>query len=316
MRRNRQGGYVLFTVVLMLFIVAVTAYLVGYDSSFKAGQPVGELEAMRADYVAEAAMQHALWQNGNNSCGSNFTIPATALGQDSYTATASGGVATFTVSQSVDQDAFIKNHDAGKNSGADARLHAQFELGKIEQPLYRFELPVLFPGMQIISATAWFYLSNGNNQQHPEGPITIHRVTTDWTELDVTWNSINGNFESGAIATIPAQEEGAVWVPVNLTAQVQAWLNGAANYGILLKTESEGVHAHYSAKEDGAHAPRLDVTYGASAVSSMNIQATGTLAGGVTRIRNRTDAPTYQPPSSSCSADTEGHLRGQFKPKQ
>ena len=288
----------LFTVVIMLFVVAVTAYLVGYDSSFKANQPVGELEASRADYLAAAAMQHALWQNGNNACGGNFTIPATALGQDSYTATATGGAATFTVSLPVDQDAFIRNDDAGKNSGADPRLHARFELGKIEQPLYRFELPVLFPGMQINSATAWFYLNNGNNQQHPEGPITIHRVTADWTELEATWNSLNGSFESGALATIPAQAEGGVWMPVNITAQVQAWVNGAPNYGILLRTESEGVHARYSAKEDGAHAPRLDVTYGAAAVSSLNIRATGMLAGGVIRTLGRTDARTYQPPSS------------------
>ena len=43
-------------------------------------------------------------------------------------------------------------------------------------------------------------------------------------------------FDSAVLNTIPAQPAaGDVWVEVNLTAQVQAWVNGGeANYGIML----------------------------------------------------------------------------------
>ncbi len=87
MSRTRQQGFVLFTVVVMLFLVAATTYLVSYDSSFKSDQPERELEAASADYVAAAAMQHALWQKDNYACAGDFTIPATAFGAHSYTAT-------------------------------------------------------------------------------------------------------------------------------------------------------------------------------------------------------------------------------------
>jgi len=296
--RAGQQGYVLFMVVVMLFVLATIAFLVSYESSFQSNQRVIELEATRADYVAKAALQHALWQNSNNACVGAFSIPATALGADSYTASATGGGSTSLVSLSVDQDGFIKNHDPGQNNGTVSKVHIQFESPKQEHVLYRFDLSSLASGAQINSAVASFYLYNDVGRQHPEGPITIHRVTTDWTELDATWDTINGNFEGTALTTIPAQDIGGVWVQVNLTAQVQMWVNGGANYGILLKSRSEGVHTHYAAKEDATHAPRLDVTIGTSPVSSLTIQATGTLANGVTRTLDRSDVPVYQSHSS------------------
>ena len=296
MSRASQQGYVLFTVVVMLFVVATTAYLVSYDSSFKSDQPARELEAARADYVTAAALQHALWQNSHNACVGTFSIPVTALGPDSYTASATGGGTTNAVSLVIDQDGWIRSDDVHENKGTDSSLHIKFEAGNTEQALYRFDLSSLASGTQINSAVAWFYLSAG--QTHPEGPITIHRVTVDWTELGATWNTMNGNFESAALATIPAQETGAVWVQVNLTAQVQAWVNGEPNFGILFNTQAEGVHAQYAAREDGSNPPRLDVTVGTSAVTPLNIQATGTLANGVTRTLNRQGVPAYQSPSN------------------
>ena len=296
MSRASQQGYVLFAVVVMLFIVAATALLVSYDSSFKSSQPARELEAARADYVAEAALQHALWQTSNNACAGGFSIPTTALGPDSYTASATGGGTTSSASLPVDQDAWIRSDVVDENNGTGQGAHVMFAAGITEQGLYRFDLSSLAPGTQINSAVAWFYLKGDKN--HPEGPITVHRITADWTELGAAWNTMNGGFDSAVIATIPAQEVGGVWVQVNLTGQVQAWVDGEPNFGILFNTQAEGLHTDYSTREHGSNPPRLDVIVGTSAVSSLNIQATGTLANGVTRTFNRQAVPAYQPPSN------------------
>ncbi|MDH3751916.1 MAG: DNRLRE domain-containing protein, partial [Gammaproteobacteria bacterium] len=259
-----QRGYLLITVVVMLFLVASIAMLLNYDSSISANTSTGELESARADYVTEAAMQHALWQSANNACMGGVTIPATALGSDSYTAAITGAAAGTAYTLAADQDAWIRNDDVTKNNGTTADQHLRFETGKVEQALTRFDLSSLPADAQINSATAWFYITSSGpgGGAHPEGPLTVHRVTADWTELGATWETMNGNFESSKLATIPAQPVDAVWVSINLTAQVQAWVNGQPNYGVLMASESEGVHGKYSSREDGGNVPRLEVVVG------------------------------------------------------
>ena len=124
----------------------------------------------------------------------------------------------------------------------------------------------------------------------------MHRVTADWTEAGATWDNANGSFDSQVLATIPAQPQDDVWVRVNLTAQVQAWVNGQPNYGILLGSSAEGVHAKYVSREGTAgQRPRLDVVIGTAPASPASIQATGTLANGVSRTLSRSGVPVHQP---------------------
>ena len=287
----RQRGYVLFTVVVMLVFVAVTALLVSYDSSLKASMPAREAEASRADYVAQAGIQHAQWQNHNNACAGDFSIPTTALGQDNYAVSVTGGGATTAYTLSADQDAWIRDDQPTNNKGGDSNLHIKDS--QVEQPLYRFDLSSLPAGAQINSAVASFYVSG----EHPEGPVTVHRITAGWTEAGVTWDNINGSADSQVLAMIPAQPDKDVRVQVNITAQVQAWVNGEPNNGILLASSAIGIHAQYVSREGAANQqPRLDVLVGTGSASPVSIMATGTLANGVTRTLNRPVAPAYQPP--------------------
>ena len=58
------------------------------------------------------------------------------------------------------------------------------------------------------------------------------------------------NYDSAVIATVPAQSQDAVWVQVNLTAQVQAWSNGGdPNFGIMLRPSGEGTHGKLVSRE-------------------------------------------------------------------
>ena len=62
MSLRRQRGYLLVTVIMTLFLVATIAVLLNHESSISANTANRELEAARADYVARAAVQHALWR--------------------------------------------------------------------------------------------------------------------------------------------------------------------------------------------------------------------------------------------------------------
>ncbi|MDH3589124.1 MAG: DNRLRE domain-containing protein, partial [Gammaproteobacteria bacterium] len=291
-----QRGYLLITVVVALFLIASVAMLLNYDSAISANASSGELEAARARYVAEAGMQHALWRAEKNACMGDITISAAPLGSDNYTATVTGAAAGSTYILTADQDAWIRSDDVTRNNGTSTSNHVKFQLGIVEQVLTRFDLSSLPANAQITSATAWFHLKDLKN--HPEGAITIHEITSDWTETAVTWDTFAGAYRNERLGMVPAQDVGDVWVAINLTGQVQAWVNGQPNFGILFDTQAEGIHTEYTAREDGNDPPRLEVVVGSGPASPVTIQATGTLAGGVTRTLHRPVAAAYQPPAA------------------
>ncbi len=290
-----QRGYLLVTVIVTLFLVASVALLLAHDSANSANTASRELEAARADYVAQAGMQHALWQAQNSGCMGDVTIPATTLGTDSYTATISGAAAGSSFVLSADQDAWIRNDDVDRNNGTGGSNHVKFDAGNIEQVLTRFDTSSLPSGSQVNSAIAWFHLRTG--KEHPEGRITVHEILSDWDEDGVTWDSFDAAYRSAAVATIPAQDTGNTWVALNITGLVQAWVNGQPNNGILFDSVAEGLHTEYTAREDGTNPPRLEVTIGSGQASPLLIQSVGTLASGVARSRQKTPVTAYQPAS-------------------
>ena len=251
--RRSQRGYLLITVVVALFLIATVAVLLTHDSAISANTSSREIEATRAQYVTEAGMQHALWRASNNACMGDITISAEPLGTDSYSVNITGAAAGTAYTLTADQDAWIRSDDVTKNNGTGATNHVKFDAGKIEQVLTRFDLATLPANAQITSAIAWFHLDSG--QTHAEGAITVHEILSDWTETDVSWETFDGAYRQGPLGMIPAQDAGNVWVAINLTGQVQAWVNGQPNYGILFDSTAEGLHTQYTAREDGTNPP-------------------------------------------------------------
>ncbi|MDJ0709612.1 MAG: DNRLRE domain-containing protein [Woeseiaceae bacterium] len=298
--RGRQQGYLLITVIVTLFLLSAIVMLLVYESASSARSANSGLEAARAEHVARAGMQNALWRAQQNACMGSFTIPATTLGADSYLATVTGASAGNLVVVDADKDAWIRSDDTGKNNGTAASNHVRFESGKIEQVLTHFDVSTIAANAQINSAIAWFHLKAGKS--HPEGAITVHAVTADWEETAVTWDSFAGAFRPESIGAIPAQDTGDVWVALNLTGVVQSWVNGQPNNGILFNSEAEGLHTEYTAREDGTNPPRLEVVVGSGPASPAQIQVTGTLGSGVTRTLARAGVPVYDAASASTIA--------------
>ncbi|MGB5538984.1 MAG: DNRLRE domain-containing protein, partial [Gammaproteobacteria bacterium] len=255
-------------------------------------------------------LAHATWGAQNSGCAGDMGMTTVPFGQGatgSYTATVTtpGGATTAYPSLAADQDAWFRSDDITNNNGTAITLHLRRESGNLEYAVVRFDLSSLSAGAQINSATARFYVKA--TKGHPQGPVSVHRVTADWTETGATWETMGDKFDSTLLNTIPAQPAaGGVWVEVNLTAQVQAWVNGGQpNYGIMLIPSGEGTHAEYISREGSVgEQPRLEVIVGTGPASPMTITATGTLSGNpspasdITRTRTRTDLPAFQPPGN------------------
>ena len=295
--RRNQGGYLLVTVVVTLFMIASIAVLLSHDSAISANTSSKELESSRAEYVAAAGMQHALWRAQNNACIGDVTIPDTALGADTYNASMTGAAAGTLVTVSADQDAWIRSDDVTRNNGTTAWNHVRNEAAGTEQVLTRFDISSIAAKAQISSAIAWFHLKAGKT--HPQGPINVHEITADWTETGVTWESFAGRHRGARIAMLPAQDAGDVWVAINLAGVVQSWVNGRPNYGILFDTQAEGIHTEYTAREDGTNPPRLEVVIGSGQASPVTIKAKAKLDNGVLRDAKDRLTSAYQPPSTT-----------------
>ena len=305
-----QRGFVLLPVVLAITLIATIAFMLNNQSAINVDITAGVTEAVQAEHVARSGLIHATWGAQNSGCAGDMgmtTVPFGQGGIGSYTATITtpGGTTTGYPNLAADQDAWFRSDNITNNNGTSASYHLRRESGNLEYAVVRFDLSSLPAGAQINSAIARFYVMG--TKGHPEGPVTVHRATADWTEAGATWETMGDKYDSAILHTIPAQPDaGDVWVTVNLTAQVQAWVNGGEpDYGIMLIPTGEGTHAEYISREGAAsQQPRLDVIVGTGPATPMTISATGTLTGNptpandITRTLTRTAVPVYQPPGN------------------
>lgn len=289
-----QRGYILLPVIVVITLVAAIALLMTTESALESNTAATELDAQQAQYVAAAGLNHALWQAAQQGCGPYSNITNWALGNDRYSsslATDLGATTNYTVN--VDQDAWIESASPSNNNGS-SDLEVTAGAGGVERPLLRYDLSSIPAKASILSARAWFYVTDA----HPEGPVDIHAITTDWTEADANWDSMSDNMDSVVLASIPTQAVANVWTSANLTAQVQAWINGAPNFGLALEPVALGVAGVYASRE-GSNAPYLEVIVGAPPTSPALLKAQGTLANGASRGISRADVILRQQPGSA-----------------
>ena len=188
--------------MVALVLVASIALLLSTEGRMEAELTGRGTEALQADYLAQAALQHAMWQNESLACSATSACRRRRSARTAIPHRSTGGGTTTAYSLSADQDAWIRDDQPTTNNGGDATPAYQ-ESGKIEQPLYRFDLSTCRPAHRSTRRSASFYVSS----EHPEGPVTVHRITAAWTEGDVTWDSFGGSVDSQVLAMIPAAAE-------------------------------------------------------------------------------------------------------------
>jgi hypothetical protein len=197
---------------------------------------------------------------------------------------------TFTLTPSA--DTYLRDGFPNQNQGAEGMLRVRAlgdnrALVQFGQEAIAAALP---PGAQVTGAALEFTITgNGDNWGRTGRTVDVHRITRAWTELAATWNcAVDANpanhrddcfgataWEMGrpdrpglhpwvaaptATATITNGLAGVVTYDV--TADVNAFLAGTANYGWLVRKTDEGAAGlvEFGSRESAA-SPRLTVTW-------------------------------------------------------
>lgn len=111
-------------------------------------------------------------------------------------------------------------------------------------------------GAVITSATFNVYVWQATNQ-----PINVHRVTSDWNEMTVTWDNFGGAYDASVLGTFVA--DGIGYRSVDLTALVQAWAAGTyEDFGILIdQVDKVFPRTGYTSRNAADNHPYLEVCY-------------------------------------------------------
>lgn len=128
---------------------------------------------------------------------------------------------TYVVSTAPDlSDGAAVNVYTGRASGADKRALLWFDLS---------EIPA---GRGILSASLSLYQS----YKKTSSVVRVHRVLSPWTEADATWGGAGSAFAPEVSVTIAA-DGGSGDRGASVRDLVQAWVDGAANLGMLLEED-------------------------------------------------------------------------------
>lgn len=99
-------------------------------------------------------------------------------------------------------------------------------------------------------------------------PLNFHLMLQDWNENGVTWNNLGAGIQANGVEASATSflltpfVEPAGFYRFDITAAVQAWANGTANYGFaILPTGTNGVDWLTSEFTDAAARPELVVEF-------------------------------------------------------
>ena len=127
-------------------------------------------------------------------------------------------------------------------------------------------------GATITSATLYIFAYNVTGT-----PVNVHQATAAWDEGTVTWNNFGGYNPAIIDSFTPPF---ASWQTADVTALVQAWVDGIApNYGLLLEQGDNPVQSFFSSEYANADSwPYLSIRYTAPGIAgelTAELQAEG-----------------------------------------
>ncbi len=146
----------------------------------------------------------------------------------------------------VDQDTWLQEFLGFFPHGGDSELRSQETTFASERSVFRFDFSSIPGNANVISATAWFFVTE------PDGsglPINVHRVTEPWVENEALWFGLSDDFDPAVRGLfLPATDD--QWVDVELTGLASEWLTGThANEGLMFLSTSSNVQSRFSSRE-------------------------------------------------------------------
>ena len=168
-----------------------------------------------------------------------------------------------TVQITANRDTFIASNQPNTNFGGlsnlDTGWYANF--GAV-RPLIRFSLSSIPSNSKIYGAQLFMYLDFSLPNNDGGMQLNYARATQSWSEGDATWNNAAGIGGSQSVLGNVGSNPG--WASFDLTSQVQQWVNGQGNNGIMIIGEedpSQGRARIFRSREYGGSAPYLLVNY-------------------------------------------------------
>ena len=166
-------------------------------------------------------------------------------------------------------DTYVDQNNATGNYGSNFMMKVGSYSGSANRALIKFDLAAIPAGTNINQATLRVYYFvcalPGTTTT-----LTAYRISESWDEMTATWNTQPAYAEAyGSASFVSCNTD---WKSFDVTALVQAWVNGTySNYGILLRSPEGGgnLWAGLCAREatglGGCYSysrPTLSITYG------------------------------------------------------
>ena len=209
---SRQNGLVILPLIVLLSVVAIGALWLNRQGAVAVDLVERQTNTLQAQYVAEAGLNHALWNISQADC-SAYADASNVFGAHSYTTTVSpadgspvaisakgtlaNGASAFRSLENVSvysstntntlllqpgapgKDTYVwgGSHE-NSNFGAEGYIKIE-NTGAGQHALLAFDLSQLPANAEVTSATLSLYLDGGNINN---GIIDLHRVTRPWYE--------------------------------------------------------------------------------------------------------------------------------------
>ncbi|MCB0135379.1 MAG: fibronectin type III domain-containing protein [Caldilineaceae bacterium] len=165
----------------------------------------------------------------------------------------------------VTQDAYIASGRPDANLGGLAHMNMGYQLAPGEQavrPVMQFDLNGIPSKARVQSARLNFY----QYQTVPTGlgntNIVGRKMVAPWGEHSITWHNARYDGGSTGLGSVTASTG---WQVLDLHAILQSWVNGQANYGVVLTGNEVASATHLRSfrtrEAGGGTAPFVDVEY-------------------------------------------------------
>jgi len=173
-------------------------------------------------------------------------------------------------------DDFLYAGGSNQNYGNAAQLFVgNWSNGTWTRSILQFPALPLPANATILSASLELYYSFVINATPMD--ISVHAVTSNWTEFGSTWNSADGlapwnaaggDFDPAAVATVAGITNGTGWYGWNVTSLVAGWWTSAVpDEGLMVRQVSDTTatmgQKGFSSSEDpnATRRPRLQLAY-------------------------------------------------------
>jgi len=159
-------------------------------------------------------------------------------------------------------DATIIEREPNSNTGTSGTISLRSKSGWEWDGLMKFNLSTVPSNATILYAALQAYYYN-NKDGNPSGhQVNLYRITRDWNEENVTWNTQPSYVtEPSSFAIMPAAINN--WVLWNLTGDVQMFCNSSTpHYGWrLMDTSGDNKISYFHSKDYSEYHPFLIIEY-------------------------------------------------------